>query len=204
MTTTMNQEQTNQTLTINCMNGNNHIVYYDNNTTIGDIKTEISKKTNTNIFKLSIFQQDNEEEQQDHYNADKDGIYFLMINNTFDFDLLIKIEEQILEMKKDLFDTYLNNKGHYIDDFTHTYRTHFINNVDDEDELEECDDINRICELIDYPRMIRNYLSDAYYTYDELITDDMKQYLNEEELDELQNIADNEIYDAFYTYANAY
>jgi len=199
----MNQQQ-NQTLTINCMNGNNHIVYYDNNTTIGDIKTEISNKTRTNIFKLSIFQQDNEEEQQDHYNAEKDGIYFLMVNNTFDFDLLIKIEEQILKMKTDLFDLYLTNKGHYIDDFPHTYQTHFIHNVDDEDELEECMDVKRICELIDYPRMIRNYLSDTYETYDELITDDMKQYLTIEELDELENIADNEIYDAFYTYANNY
>ena len=64
--------------------------------------------------------------------------------------------------------------------------------------------ISPICELIDYPRMIRNYLSDTYETYDELITDDMKQHLNEQELDELENIADNEIYDAFYTYANKY
>ena len=79
---------TTEQLTFNCMNGDNQLIDFDDNHQIEQYKTIISNRLNINIYKLSIFVEGDDIEEENHYYPDINKKYFLLIKDVIDYEAL--------------------------------------------------------------------------------------------------------------------
>ena len=197
-TTTEQQLQ----LTFNCMNGDNQLIDYDDNHQIEQYKTIISNRLNINIYKLSIFVEGDDVEEENHYYPDINKKYFLLIKDVIDYEALKPL---LLGVKCSIYDEYKNEFEKHIDSFDYSYIENFTRDSTNAQEQELIDAIaydnkTMIWQLINYEDMINEYFVEDWDIYEEIIENTHHtKYLTNEEMDEVKD-STYEIFDDFVEY----
>ena len=190
-------QQTNQTIKVQSMTGNDYncpINPIKHMATIESVKRHISDTNKINILKISLYQEGTEEEISNDALIDTDAAYFVLFKDKIDLE---QLQQLILTMAKDQVDDYRECPTEYITYFTYDYISDRLREEYTTDELEEAhadEDWESVIELIDYPRLIMDYFQDEYSIYERLIEGgDYTAYLTDEEIDDVEDVANSEV-----------
>ena len=198
MNTTIEQQQ----LTFNCMNGDNQLIDFDDNHQIEQYKTIISNRLNINIYKLSIFVEGDDIEEENHYYPDINKKYFLLIKDVIDYE---DLKPMLLGVKATIYDNYKNEFEKHIELFEYSYMENFIRDSSNATEGELIDAVaynnkTMIWQLIHYEDMIKEYFTEDYDLFEEMFDNtNHTKYLTNEEIDEFKD-STYEIFDEFIEY----
>jgi len=199
MNTTTEQQQQ---LTFNCMNGDNQLINFDDNHQIEQYKTIISNRLNINIYKLSIFVEGDDIEEENHYYPDINKKYFLLIKDVIDYE---DLKPMLLGVKATIYDNYKNEFEKHIELFEYSYMENFIRDSSNATEGELIDAVaynnkTMIWQLIHYEDMIKEYFTEDYDLFEEIFDNtNHTKYLTNEEIDEFKD-STYEIFDEFIEY----